>query len=133
MSEVNLYNLNLEELKEQARILGIVVKGNPSADTLRDRIRKAVNIEPAEKPESADADEEADRKKNWVKVFINEDEADQRPVFVGVNGKNFWIRRGEHVLVPPEVATVLGDAKQVITDAKGKQTIKHTYPFSVTT
>ena len=35
MSEINLYNLSLDELKEQARILGIVVRGNPGADTLR--------------------------------------------------------------------------------------------------
>ena len=131
MSEVNLYNLNLDELKEQARILGIVIKGNPSADTLRDRIRKAVNIEPAE-PQDVAGDEAADRKAGWVKVFINEDESDQHPVFVGVNGKNYWIRRGENVLVPPEVANVLGDAKQVITDVNGKTTTKHSYPFSLT-
>ena len=36
MSEINLYNLSLDELKEQARILGIVVRGNPGADTLRE-------------------------------------------------------------------------------------------------
>jgi len=131
MSEVNLYNLNLDELKEQARILGIVIKGNPSADTLRDRIRKAVNIEPAE-PQDVAGDEDADRKAGWVKVFINEDESDQHPVFVGVNGKYYWIRRGENVLVPPEVANVLGDGKQVITDVNGKTTTKHSYPFSLT-
>ena len=47
MSDVNLYNLSLDELKEQARILGIAIRGNPSADTLREKIRNAVNIEPA--------------------------------------------------------------------------------------
>ena len=37
MSEINLYNLSIDELKEQARILGIAIRGNPSADTLRER------------------------------------------------------------------------------------------------
>ena len=45
MSEINLYNLSIDELKEQARILGIAIRGNPSADTLREKIRQAVNIE----------------------------------------------------------------------------------------
>lgn len=99
MSEVNLYNLSVEELKEQARILGIVIRGNPSADTLRDRIRAAVNIEPAEGSEPR-AEEAPDRRKDWKTVVISEDERDQQPVFVGVNGKSYWIRRGEPVRVP---------------------------------
>ena len=64
MSDVNLYNLSLDELKEQARILGIVIRGNPSADTLRERIRSAVNIEPAESEKPKDVDD-SDRKKDW--------------------------------------------------------------------
>ena len=46
MSELNLYNLSHDELKEQARILGIVVRGNVSIDTLRTKIKAAVEIEP---------------------------------------------------------------------------------------
>lgn len=131
MSDTNLYNLTIDELKEQARILGIQVRGNPSADTLRDKIRQAVNIEPAEskKPE---AKEDVDRKKGWKKIVIAEDENDTRPVFVGINGKNFWIRRGEPVLVPPEVITVLKDAIQVVWNGKeGTSKEIPTYPYQV--
>jgi hypothetical protein len=130
MSEVNLYNLSLEELKEQARILGIVIKGNPSADTLRERIRKAVVVEPA-----ADAQpevEEPDRKSGWPTIVIAEDENDQQPVFVGVNGKNYWIRRGEPVAVPPEVVNALSDAKQVVWNGKdGVSKSIPSYPFRI--
>jgi hypothetical protein len=130
MSDINLYNLSLEELKEQARILGIAIRGNPSADTLREKIREAVNIEPAADAKPI-AEEDLDRKKDWITVVIAEDENDQHPVFVGVNGKNYWIRRGEPVPVPPEVVTVLQDAIQVGMDSKGKTTTKPTYPFSI--
>ena len=39
--------------------------------------------------------------------MIAEDENDQQPVYVGVNGKSYFIRRGEPVAVPPEVVGVL--------------------------
>jgi hypothetical protein len=130
MSDINLYNLSLDELKEQARILGIVIRGNPSADTLREKIRQAVNIEPAADAKPV-AEEDLDRKKDWVTVVIAEDENDQHPVFVGVNGKNYWIRRGEPVPVPPEVVTVLQDAIQMGLDSKGNVTSRPTYPFSI--
>ena len=69
MSDINLYNLSLEELKEQARILGIAIRGNPSADTLREKIREAVNIEPAADAKPV-AEEDLNRKKDWITVVI---------------------------------------------------------------
>lgn len=133
MSEVNLYNLSLDELKEQARILGIVIKGNPSADTLRDRIRQAVEIEPSEEVKKAASkrDDNPDRKKDWVTIVISEDEEDQQPAFVGIQGKSYRIRRGEPVAVPPEVVTVLKNANQVVMDRKGRLKTVPTYPFRI--
>ena len=131
MSEVNLYNLSVDQLKEQARILGIVIKGNPSADTLRERIRKAVEIEPSAEQKAAAKEENPDRKKNWVTIVINEDEEDQQPAFVGVNGKSYRIRRGEPVAVPPEVVEVLKNAMQVIMKQDGTVKRVPTYPFSI--
>ena len=130
MSEVNLYNLTIDQLKEQARILGIAIKGNPSADALRERIRSAIEIEP---PAGTKAKEDnPDRRKGWVTIVIAEDEKDQQPAFVGVNGKSYRIRRGEPVAVPPEVVAVLGDAKQVIINPKDGSTKKvPTYPFRI--
>lgn len=131
MSEVNLYNLTIEELKEQARILGIAIRGNPSTDTLREKIRNAVNIEPSADVKPDDV-EDLDRKKGWMTIVIAEDESDQQPVFVGVNGKSYWIRRGEPVVVPPEVVEVLNNAKQVVWNPKdGTSKNIPTYPFRV--
>jgi hypothetical protein len=135
MSESNLYNMSLAQLKQQAEILGIAIKGNPSADTLRARIKQAVEIEPsAEEKErlTAKAEENPIRKKDWVQIIIAEDEKDMQPVFVGVNGKSYRIRRGESVAVPPEVVNVLRDAQQVVTNTTtGAQKRVPTYPFSI--
>jgi len=130
MSEVNLYNLSLDELKEQARILGIVIKGNPSADALRERIRSAIEVEPPS--DLKKKDETPDRKAGWITIVIAEDEKDQQPAFVGVNGKSYRIRRGEPVAVPPEVVAVLKDAQQLIINPKtGTSKKVPTYPFRV--
>ena len=135
MSEFNLYNMSLSQLKEQAQILNIQIKGNPSADTLRDRIKKAIEIEPsADEKErlSKKKDENPDRKAGWVTIVIAEDEKDQQPAFVGVNGKSYRIRRGEPVAVPPEVVGVLEDAKQVVTNpTTGVQKRVPTYPYRI--
>jgi len=130
MSEVNLYNLGIDQLKEQARILGIVIKGNPSAETLRSRIKAAIEIEPA--ADQKVKEDNPDRKKGWVTIIIAEDEQDQQPAFVGVNGKSYRIRRGEPVAVPPEVVNVLNDAQQLIINPKdGSSKRVPTYPFRI--
>ena len=71
MSEINLYNLSIDELKEQARILGIVVRGNPGADTLREKIRQCRN-DRASRNRKAQAKEDPDRKKGWITIVIAE-------------------------------------------------------------
>jgi len=131
MSEPNLYNLSMDELQEQARILGIVVRGNVSIDTLRTKIKAAVEIQPTA-AEASRQDEDLGRKKDWVTIVIAEDEQDTQPAFVGVNGRSYRIRRGEPVAVPPEVVAVLNDAQQVVVNAKTGQSKKiPTYPFRV--
>jgi len=131
MSELNLYNLSHDELKEQARILGIVVRGNVSIDTLRTKIKAAVEIEPTA-AEASKPQEDLGRKKDWVTIVIAEDEADTQPAFVGVNGRSYRIRRGEPVAVPPEVVAVLNDAQQLVHNPKTGQSKKiPTYPFRV--
>ena len=130
MSEVNLYSLSIDELKEQARILGIVVRGNVSAETLRNKIRSAIEIEPP--ADQKVKTEDLGRKKDWITIVIAEDENDTQPAFVGVNGKSYRIRRGEPVPVPPEVVRVLRDAQQVVVNPKDGSSKKvPTYPFRI--
>ena len=130
MSDINLYNLSRDELLEQARILGIVTRGNVTAETLRKKIKAAIEIEPPA-DQKVEKEEDLGRKKDWITIVIAEDENDTQPAFVGVNGKSFRIRRGEPVAVPPEVVRVLGDAQQVVTSSDGSTKKVPTYPFRV--
>lgn len=130
MSDINLYNLSRDELLEQARILGIVTRGNVTAETLRKKIKAAIEIEPPA-DQKVEKEEDLGRKKDWITIVIAEDENDTQPAFVGVNGKSYRIRRGEPVAVPPEVVRVLGDAQQVVTSNDGSSKKVPTYPFRV--
>lgn len=124
--EINLYNLTLAELKEQARILGIDIKGSITSDVLRKKIQDLVS------GEKVVEDVQLEAKSGWKTIVIAESDRDQQPVFVGVNGKNYRIRRGEPVLVPPEVVSVLKDANQVVINPKdGSKRTVPSYPFRV--
>ena len=128
MTDINLYNLTTEELKKQARILDVNLKGNPSDETIRERILEALG----EKPEEEVKPVVKGAKDDWVTIVIAEDEKDQQPAFVGVNGKSYRIRRGEPVAVPPQVVEVLKHAQQIITNPKtGVSKAVPTYPFRV--
>lgn len=126
MSDINVNALTYTEMKEQARILGLDVKGNISAEELRKQLRLAVGEE-TETPKLA-----AKPKANWKTVYIAEDDKDSQPAFVGVNGKSYRIRRGEEVEVPPEVVEALKNAVQRTWDTKAQAwRMVPTYPWSL--
>jgi len=131
-TEAEIYALSLEELKEQARILGISLKGNPSEDTVREKIFDALGMKDKKAEEALDSQA---KKKGWIKITIHEDEKDPHPAFVGYNGKSYRIRRGEPVAVPPQLIEILENAKQKIfvqqRDGSMKEKIVPTYPFSI--
>ena len=123
MTDVNLNELNLDELKEQARILGVSLKGGLSEDTIKERILEAMGEKPVEsKPVT--------KTKNTVTIVIAEDDNDSQPVFVGVNGKSYRIKRGMEVAVPKEVADVLQQSKQRFF-RNGDWVTRPTYPFQI--
>ena len=124
MSEVNLNDLSLKELKEQAKILGIDLKGAASTDTIRERIYSVLG-QPTEKKV------EAKVKKGWVNIVVAESETDKQPVFVGVMGNSYRIRRGETVSVPPHVVQALKEAIQRIPQKDGTIREIPTYPFQI--
>lgn len=124
MSELNVNQLTYNELKEQARMLDLDIKGNASAEEYRAALRAAVGEDAPAKP--------AKENKGWVKIYIAEDENDQQPAFVGVNGKSYRIRRGEEVEVPPEVVEVLRNAVQRVWDGRNQEwKLVPTYPWSL--
>jgi hypothetical protein len=128
MSEINLDVLGLEELKEQARILGISLKGGLSEETLRSKIREVLGGTSSDDEEPVVVLDQ--QVKSRVKIRIHEDENDKYPVFVGVNGKSYRIQRGVDVDVPAEVAEVLRNAVQSVT-RNGETRQVPTYSFSV--
>lgn len=126
MTDVNLLALSLDELKEQARILGVSLKGGMSEDTLRERIQAALDGDTEDKPKEV----AKPKSKDVVTIMIAEDENDRQPVFVGVNGKSYRIKRGMEVEVPASVAEVLKNAKQS-SYRNGEWKTRPTYPFQI--
>lgn len=126
-----LHSLSYEELKEQCRILGIAIKGN--AESLREKLRAALDGDPAEDAVEApvEAPAKVDRKKDWITIQIAEKEGDNQPVFVGHNGKAYFIRRGEPVQVPKHVVSVLKDAMQMHRTNDGEWKRVPSYPFQI--
>lgn len=126
----NLHALSYEELKEQARILGVPVKGN--TETLRSNIQAALNGDvPEVVAESKPVAKEESPKRNWITIQIAEKEGDNQPVFVGHNGRAYYIRRGEPVEVPPHVVDVLKHANQQVRSNNGEWKTVPSYPFQI--
>lgn len=137
MTDMNLQSLSYEELKEQARILGVPVKGN--TETLRQNIQAALSGDVLEVAESKETLEPAktNKKKDWKMIQIAEKDGETQPVFVGSNGRQVYVRRGEPVEVPPWVVEVLSHANQMVrarkpgTDNEWEWKSVPSYPFQV--
>lgn len=128
MSELNLNTLTIEELKEQARIMDIELKGNPSAHTIRTRIQEAMGEAKKEKP--------APITKHTKRIILAEDATNNQPVYVGYNGISYRIRRGEPVDVPAPLVEILDHAMQSVPvrDRDGRidgWKKVHAYPFQI--
>lgn len=52
---------------------------------------------------------------NWVKVYVDPGSGkDKGTIFVGVNGRGYYVPRGKSVEVPPEVAEVLQNRESML-------------------
>lgn len=108
--------------------MGLELKGNPSADTVRNKILEAMGEAPKEaaKPVA----------KNTTRITISEDPTNNQPVYVGHNGKSYRIRRGEPVDIPTELVEVLRNAVQQVPKLDRDGRIEgwkavQAYPFQV--
>ena len=131
MTELNVDQLSSEELKEQARILGISLKGGLNDETIRNKIKEALG-EPTT-PATPVTPNKAGSAKKQKTVVVNfpMTKEDKQPVFIGLNGKNYRVRRGEDVEIPAELLNVLEDAKQHICDEDGNWEWVPTYNYNV--
>ncbi len=131
--ELNLDVMDLEELKAQARVLDISLKGNPGEDTLRTKIKTELGLVGGNDTQAASESvpkQEAGQKR--VTISIPESETDTQPVQIYVNGRSYIIRRGEEVDVPESVIEVLNNAKQMVYNPetmKAREVLS--YPFQI--
>ena len=108
---MNLEELSREELKEQAELLGVKFDSKMADKTLRSKIQAKLG-EPVDEPELSHKSVESDETR--VTIILNESDTDKQPVVVGVNGKNYVMKRGKPVAVPLAVIEVLNNAKKVV-------------------
>ena len=98
---LDLNSLTKDQLKEQAQILGVTLKGNPTEDTIREKLREALGEgSPSAAPAKSDDTGIAVRKgEKRYTIEIHKDGKDKQPVFLGCNGRTVRIKRGEQVTI----------------------------------
>jgi hypothetical protein len=130
MTPQEIYALSGEELRTQAKVLEISLKGNPGDALIHERMIEALGLseEPSNKPQVT----AINLSKKTVTIMIATKEDDDQPVAVGLNGKVYRMVRGEEVEVPTGVVDILNNAKQMIRDRKtGKDREVLAYPFQI--
>lgn len=108
---MNLEQLDREALKEQAELLGVKFDSKTADKTLRNKIQAKLG-EPVEEVELSHASVKKDESR--ITIILNESDIDKQPVVVGLNGRNFVMKRGKPVAVPAEVIEILNNAKKVV-------------------
>lgn len=144
MTPEDINALSGEELRTQAKVLEISLKGNPGDALIRERMMEALGLAENSKLDSDNSNQtssqntvqsstvkKADKKPSkMVTIVIATKEDDDQPVAVGLNGKVFRMMRGEEVTVPVGVVDILNNAKQLVRDRKsGKDREVLAYSF----
>lgn len=134
--DIDLNALSREELKEQASILGISLKGNPSDDTIRDRIREALgeDTKPAAKTKKADVQygHAIQPGEKIYTIEIHKDGKDKQPVYLACNERSVRVRRGEQVKVGEGIFQSLKNAVEQRLDTESGEWINvPSYPYTV--
>ncbi|MDR5867928.1 hypothetical protein [Halomonas koreensis] len=131
----DLNALTSDELKEQARILEISLKGNPGDDTIRAKIREKLGqADPKDEPSTNEADTgiAVRRGEKRYKVQIHKDGKDKQPVFLGCNGRSVRIVRGETVTIGEGLFQSLKNAVETRFDTESEEWVEvPSYPYSV--
>jgi hypothetical protein len=137
MTPEDIKALSGEELRTQAKVLEISLKGNPGDQLIQERMIEALGLSNNENDENKSASVNVSKKSDsskskMVTIVIATKEDDDQPVPVGLNGKNYRMVRGEEVTVPAGVVDILNNAKQMIRDRKtGKDREVLSYPFQI--
>ncbi|MCA9367296.1 hypothetical protein KC887_03490 [Candidatus Kaiserbacteria bacterium] len=112
----DLKKLSRTDLEEQAELLTIAFTANDTDATLRKKIATALGEISEEAPALSHPSVAKDEKR--VTIIVNKSETDKQPVVVGVNGKNYVMKRGEPVSVPLAVVEILNNATKLAWDSE---------------
>jgi len=75
--------------------------------------KKPVTTDPAQEDAAEKVATAPDPKEGWVEVFLHKDNNKyKKDLFVGINGKRYLVKRGEPVMVPPEVAEAIRNSQR---------------------
>jgi len=134
---IDVMSASKDELIDYARNeLGMNPRAGTPIDSLREAIAKEQGIELPKKAR-ADAPPKADSKKMvMINIHPVAGKTGRQDVFVSVNDKDYLIKRGVNVRVPPEVVEVLNHAvedayeyDEVAKDMVRRETLS--YPFTI--
>lgn len=137
MTPEEIKALSGEELRTQAKVLEISLKGNPGDQLIQERMIEALGLSNNSSHENTSNQEPASNKPEaskpeMVTIVIATKEDEDQPVPVGLNGKVYRMVRGEEVTVPVGVVDILNNAKQLVRDRKtGKDREVLAYPFQI--
>jgi len=143
MNEQDVNQLSGTELKEQAKILGVKLTGNPGDPLIRERILEILNggTDSSKQGEANKSENTASNNKQepakssrpkTVTINIATSEKDKQPVAVGLNGKVYRMKRGVNVEVPEGVVSILNDAIQMHRDPETDEDRPvPAYPFQI--
>ncbi|GEK48435.1 hypothetical protein HPA02_27180 [Bisbaumannia pacifica] len=131
---LDLNSLSKEQLKEQANILGVTLKGNPAEETIRDKLREALGEDspsPA-KPKLSDGGIAVRKGEKRYTIEIHKDGKDKQPVFLGCNGRTVRIKRGEQVTIGEGLFQSLRNATESRLDTETEEWVQvPSYPYTV--
>lgn len=136
MSEkVNYFKLTSDELQALCKETGVEYSTNRKEMINKIRAAKGELVEPEE-------DKKGMRKEDFVVViFHNKDEQDLPFLYVGVNGKSWYIPKEKEVLIPKYILGVINDAVEVKFIQKKAQDGRpymeekkvHRFPYTIVT
>lgn len=123
-----------KELLEQADVLGVEGAADMAEEDLRTALASQLEGGTRKKPATRKrAKASGDPFADIVRIVVEESDTDRQPVYVGVNGKSYRIKRGVEVDVPRPVANVLLSAKQRVRNPDGTDREVSTYPTRIVT
>lgn len=122
----NIDALTAAELKEQLDALEVEYNAKAGAETLRKKLKDALGED-----DNSDTAPVA-AKSDMVEINFSKDKDNKQPIFIGVNGKSYRIRRGEWVPIPRILLPTIENIKKDIMDPETReiQTIQP-YPYQV--